>query len=91
MVPFLLIRAHAKKPAEQEVVVDLFHQLPIAADGVENHQQLGLHELLRWDRRPTGRGINAVKELVHPYQCFIGHLADGPQWIILGNKGFRRY
>lgn len=89
MVPDLLFQAHAEEPAEQEVVVDLFHQLPVAADGIENHQQLGLQELLRRDRRSAGCCIHAVKELVHPCQGFIGHLADGTQGMILRDKGLR--
>lgn len=50
MIPNFLIQGHAQEPTEQEVVVDLLNQLPIAADGVEDHQQLGLQQFLWWNR-----------------------------------------
>ena len=36
--------------AEHEVVVQLFHQQPLAAEGVENLQQQSSQQLLGWDR-----------------------------------------
>jgi hypothetical protein len=82
VIPDFLIQSHSEEPAEQEVVVDLLNKLPIATDRVDDHQQLGLEQLFRRNRRPTGRGIDAVKELVHSSQGFIGHFSDGSQWMI---------
>jgi hypothetical protein len=69
MIPNLLFQSHAEKPAVEEVVVDLFYQLTITADGIKNHQQLGFQELLWWNRVSAGSGVHAVKYLVHPLQA----------------------
>lgn len=45
--PDRIINFQTDKPAIQHVVVNLFHQLPRAADGVENLQQGGANQPLR--------------------------------------------
>lgn len=86
MIPNRFFHSHAEKPAVEEVVVVLLYQLPIAADGIQNHQQLGFQKFLRWNRAPAGSGVHAVKDLVHTLQGFISHGAYGTQEMILGTK-----
>ncbi len=40
VMPHLVIHREAHKPAKQKIVVDLHHQLPLAADCVKYHQKL---------------------------------------------------
>ena len=42
------------EPAKQQVVVELLHQQPLAADRVEHLQQQRAQQLLRRNRGPTG-------------------------------------
>jgi len=40
VMPDLVVHGEPDEPAEQQIVVQLLHQLPLTADGVERHQQL---------------------------------------------------
>ena len=51
--PHRVVHRQADKPAEQQVVVQLLHQQPLAPHGVEHLQQQRAQQLLRRDRRPT--------------------------------------
>ena len=52
MVPDGIVDAEPDEPAEQQVVVDLLHQLPLGAHRVERLQQRGAQQTLRRDRLP---------------------------------------
>jgi len=53
--PDFVIRVQADKPAEQRVVIHLFHQQPLAADRIQHLQQLCLRNNFSGaiDGRPT--------------------------------------
>ena len=81
------------KPAIQHVVVNLIHQLPLAADGVEHLQQGCADQPLGHHRGCTEIGINLVKQAIQRTQRFIDQTAQGSQWMILRDKirnGVRR-
>lgn len=78
-----MVHREADKPAEQQVVVDLLHQLPLTADRVEGHQQLGAQELLRRDGIPTERRVERIEVGIKNGQRLVHHRADRPQWVIL--------
>jgi hypothetical protein len=46
-----VLDGQADEPAEQQVVLDLLDELPLAAHAVEHLQQHRAHELLRRDAR----------------------------------------
>ena len=58
-VPDRVIHVQADKPAEQQVVVQLLHQHPLAANRVQHLQQQGPQQLLRRNRRPPDRRVHA--------------------------------
>jgi len=49
MIPDLFIQSQTEKPAIEKVVMDLLNQLPVAANGVKNHQQLRFQQFFRRD------------------------------------------
>ena len=53
MVPDLVVHGKADEPAKQEIVIELLHQQPVAADGVQDLQQQGPQQLLRGNRGPS--------------------------------------
>src|SRR5512146_3387065 len=67
------------EPAEQQIVIELFHQLPLRADGVERLQQQRSQQLLRRDRRPANRRIDRLKISVQVGERCINNRPDRPQ------------
>ena len=63
---------------EQQVVIDLLGQLPITANRVEHHQQLGPQQLYRRNRVPTHLGLQCVDLTLQGRAGIIGHLPDEP-------------
>jgi hypothetical protein len=56
-MPHGRIHPQAHKPAEEQIVVQLFHQLALAADGVQHLQQEGAEQLLGRDRGTAALGV----------------------------------
>jgi hypothetical protein len=54
-----LVCVHVEEPTEQQVVVELLAELPIAADRVQRHQYLRLEQALGWNRRPPPFGCTS--------------------------------
>ncbi len=67
--PHHVIHIQSHKPPEQEVVIELLHKHPFAADGVEHLQQQGPQQLLRGDRGATDVGIHPLEPRRKPLQC----------------------
>jgi hypothetical protein len=70
-VPHRIIHLQTHKPAEQKVVVQLFHQLTLRTDRVQNHQQLCPQQSLRRNRRTARCRIQLRQLAIHPLQCAI--------------------
>ena len=79
VVPHRIVHAEPDEPPEQQVVVDLLHQLPFASHRKEHLQQQRAQHLLRSHRRPSRpciqrielraqRPQNIVRDLPHPTQ-----------------------
>ena len=84
-----VLDGQADEPAEQQVVLDLLDELPLAAHAVQHLQQHGPHELLRGDARAAAIDIGLVhgRELgVHLGQCLIDPGADRAQRVVGGDK-----
>jgi len=60
-IPDGVIHVQAYEPAEQQVVVELFHQHPFAAHRVQRLQQKRSQQLFRRNRWPSGLGVQAVE------------------------------
>jgi hypothetical protein len=52
-IPDRVVHLQAHEPAIQQVVVELFHQLPLAPDRVQHLQQQGAQQLLGRNRGPA--------------------------------------
>ena len=58
-IPHRIVRRQPDEPAEQQIVVELLHQLPFRAHRVERLQQQRAQQPLRRDRRPSVARIQA--------------------------------
>jgi hypothetical protein len=66
VIPHRFIQLQPHKPPEQQVVVHLFHQHPLAANRVEDLQQYCTQQSLRGDRWAAGLRIERIKLFGHP-------------------------
>ena len=82
-IPNNLIQVQAHKPAEQNAIVDLLHQQPLAPHRIEHLQQLRPQKLLRGNRRPPAFGIHGVEQRRHRIQNLVRHRPHRTQWMIL--------
>src|SRR5258708_3736234 len=88
--PHRLIHVQPHKPAEQQVVIKLLHQQPLAAHRVQHLQQQGPQQLLRRDRRPPVRRVESRKFRRQLLQHGIHDLANRPQRMFLRHSLLRR-
>ena len=83
------VRVQPHKPAEQQVVIHLFHQQTLAAHRVQHLQQLRSQQLLRRNRRPPYAGTS------RPTAPTTGsaprpHGPDGAQRMVVSHPFLRR-
>jgi hypothetical protein len=81
-VPHHGIQRQPDKPAEQQIVAELLHQLTLRAHRIEGLQQQGAQQFLRRNRRPSGLGIELLKFRRQRHQRLTHNLADRPQRMI---------
>ncbi len=84
-VPNRRIHRQSDEPAEQQIIVELLHQLPLRPHRKERLQQQRLQQLLRRDRGTTGMRIKRGEPGTHPGQNLIDQCTDRPQRMILRN------
>ena len=70
------------EPAKEHVVVQLFHQHPLAADGIEHLQQDSPPQPLGSNRRSSHLRVQLVKARQQLVQDLVDHLANRPQRVI---------
>jgi hypothetical protein len=78
-IPNRIVDAEANEPAEQQIVIELLHQLPLGTHRIERLQQQRPQQLLRRDRRPADRRIDRREVVVEPRQCLAHHRPDRSQ------------
>jgi len=81
-VPHRLIQLQAHEPPVEHVIVELLHQLPLTADGIQRLEQQGPQQLLGRNRRPAALGIQPIKPARQRPQRPVGHLTDGAQGMV---------
>ena len=74
--PDRVVHAEPHEPAKQQVVIQLLHQLPLAADRVQGLQQQGPQQLLRRNRRPAEVRVQRAEPRRDPLQGAVRDLAD---------------
>src|SRR5712692_2627137 len=89
-VPHLVVHIHPYKPAEEQVVVQLLHQQPLAAYAVEGLQQQGPQQLLRSNRWPSHARIQLREQRRHRLQRRVSHPSYPSQRMILRYPLLRR-
>ena len=82
MVPGRIVDPDPDEPAEQKVVLQPLHQLPLRADRVERLQQHRPQQLLRRDRRPPDRRIQRRELPLQRRQRLVHDRPDRPQRMI---------
>ena len=89
-VPHRIVHVQAHEPAVQQVVIQLLHQLPFAADGVEHLQQQRPQQLLGRYRGPAPLGVQRAKARRQIRQHLIHHLPQRSQRVVLRDPLLRR-
>jgi hypothetical protein len=89
--PDRFVHIHADEPAKQQVVVQLLHQQALAANRVEDLQQLRPQQPLRRDRGPPHAGIQPVELAGHVPEHLVDQRADGAQRMVGGHALLRRH
>src|SRR5215813_7763221 len=77
--PYRLVHAETNEPAVEQVVVELLHQLPLRADGIERLQQERPQQSLRRDRRPAAVRVRPGKFAVERRQHLVHDRPHQPQ------------
>ncbi len=86
VVPDLIVDRQSDEPAKQQVVLQLLDQLALGADGIEDLQQCGADQFLRWDRGAAAVGVDRVEQPAQPNQGFIDQAADRAQRVALRHE-----
>jgi hypothetical protein len=77
-----LVDPQIQEPAEQQVVIDPFHQLRLGTDGIDRLEQKRLDQPLRRHAGPALLGIRRIQSSAHLSQVLIDHPFDGAQRMI---------
>ena len=70
-VPDRRIHRQADKPAEQQIIVKLLHQLPLGADRIEGLKQQRPQQLLRRDGRASQLRVQTLELRRQDFQCLV--------------------
>ncbi len=85
MIPDRVVHADADEPAEQQIVLQPLHQLPLRAERVERLQKHRPEKLLRRDRWPTDPRIQAKELALQDGQRLVHDHLNGAQRMIPPN------
>ena len=88
-IPHRIIRIQSHKPPVQQVVIQLLHQLRLAADRIQRLQQQRPQQSLRRDRRSSSARVQRLKMTPHLLQPAIHHRPNPPERVIAGNPLFQ--
>ncbi len=89
--PDRIVDPQPDKPPKQQVVIQLLHQLPLAANRIQRLQQQGPQQLLRRHRRPAELDIQRAKLGREPLERTIGDVPDGPQRMVRRDPVLQRH
>ena len=89
--PHRVVDPQAHEPAKQQVVIQLLHQLPLAADGVERLQQQRAQQPLRRNRRAPEMDIQPAQLRREAVQGAIGDAPNRPERMIAGDPLLERH
>lgn len=84
------LEIHVEKPTEQDVVVELFAELPVRANRIQRNQQLRLEQSLWRNRWATDRGVQRVQLPRNCAQGTVGQTLHPSQRMIRRHTRLRR-
>src|SRR5213594_4885896 len=90
-VPDRVIHGQAHEPPEEQVVVELLHEEPLAAHAVEHLQEQGPQQVLGRDRRPPDLGIQLVELGRQFAQDRVAHGPQGAQGMVGRDASLQRH
>jgi hypothetical protein len=91
MVPHRIVHAETHEPAEQQVVIDLLDQLPLAPHREDHLQQHSPQHIFGRDGGPPLIRIQRAELRVQRPQHLVRQLANLPQRMILRNPPLQRH
>src|SRR5215469_14727508 len=77
------VQRQPDKPAVQQIVVELLHQLQLRAHRIKGLQQQRAKQSLRRNRRPAELGVELLEFRRQSRQRLVHDPPDRPQWMIL--------
>lgn len=86
VIPHRRVHGNTDEPAVQQVVFQLFAQLPFAANAVQRLQHQPAQQFLRRDGVATAVGVHRVEVGVHGLERRVEQIANAPQRVNLGHK-----
>src|SRR5208282_920005 len=87
--PDRVIHRQPDKPAEQKIIVDLLHQLPLGPNREERLQQRRSQQVFWSNRWASRMRIKLFKSTRQCRKHLIHQRPDRPQWVILGDASFQ--
>jgi len=85
VVPYRIIDVQPDEPAEQQVVVELLHEQPLAANAVDHLQQRSPEQSFGRDRGSTDLRVARLEHRVEVPEQPVDELAQGPDRVVLGH------
>jgi hypothetical protein len=82
--PDRIVHRQANEPAEQQIVVQLFHQQTLRTDGVKRMQQHS-QQMFGRDRGASILRVERGKLGVEGFQRFVGDAPDQAKRVVVGN------
>src|SRR5207244_44489 len=82
VVPDLVIDGQPDEPTKQQVVANLLHQLPLAANGEEHLDQHCPQQLLGCNRCSPCLGVDGIEQPVQACQRLVDHPVNGSQRMV---------
>jgi hypothetical protein len=73
-----LVPVQVQEPTEQKVVVQLLAEHPLAAHGIQRHQERSFQQPLRRDRGPAHFTVHLLEQGREFFERYLGQLLDQP-------------
>ena len=87
--PDRIVNPEANEPAEQQVILHLFHQLSLGADREQDLDQAGPDQPFRRDRRAAEISVKRIKLAIQARQRLVHHLPDLAQRMPRGDASLK--
>jgi len=84
-----LEHVHVEEPAEQQVVLELLAELPLASERVQRDEQRALQQPLRRDRRAAPLGVHRVEVRGQGVQRLVREPSDRPYGMVARDARLR--